>query len=637
MRQNYLYYKAINWNDIEDELDNAVWEKLTSLFWLDTRIHIEEDKEQWESLSNVEQEQLNRLLVLLTNLATYQSMEAGEIIRQSERSQQEIAIINNLQFTEMVNTKAYNRILQVFNDNKNLQEWFDWVDNDEQVLNYLQEIDTIYQSTAATRKRFMSLCVEGLMNIAYLSYPIQLSIEKSFINMGQMLDMVIQNEAVHCYYLNHKVKLLLREMSQKEVSVFREWAVQTVDKLTRIAIQMIIKYYQDERSPEIAINLVKQEANHILASVELEDIYQVDSEKIAIINAKLNRLRQLNLQNSGVKVSNVMIDRMTEEDYDFQEDAMLHKTMNWQIDEDELDEYVWDKATAQFWLDTRVPVSNDLLDWKQLSDIEKRVVKKAVGGLALLDTLQSEEGLYSIKKGARTQKELAVLSDFTFMESIHAKTYGTILISLNTFKDIEELYDWMNNDPRMQFKAQKVNEVYQSGTPMQVKVASVFLEGILYYSNFFIPLWYRGQNKLANLAELIKLVIRDESVHGTYLGYKFRQDFDALSSAEQEAFLDWMYTYLDELLENEFAYTEEVYSEIGLADDIKTFVKYNANKSLQNMGFGIYFEEATANAVNPIVMNGISIETANHDFFSQVGAGYLMGEAEAMTDDDYDF
>lgn len=317
MRQNYLYYKAINWNDIEDELDNAVWEKLTSLFWLDTRIHIEEDKEQWESLSNVEQEQLNRLLVLLTNLATYQSMEAGEIIRQSECSQQEIAIINNLQFTEMVNTKAYNRILQVFNDNKNLQEWFDWVDNDEQVLNYLQEIDTIYQSTAATRKRFMSLCVEGLMNIAYLSYPIQLSIEKSFINMGQMLDMVIQNEAVHCYYLNHKVKLLLREMSQKEVSVFREWAVQTVDKLTRIAIQMIIKYYQDERSPEIAINLVKQEANHILASVELEDIYQVDSEKIAIINAKLNRLRQLNLQNSGAKVSNVMIDRMTEEDYDF--------------------------------------------------------------------------------------------------------------------------------------------------------------------------------------------------------------------------------------------------------------------------------------------------------------------------------
>lgn len=311
--------------------------------------------------------------------------------------------------------------------------------------------------------------------------------------------------------------------------------------------------------------------------------------------------------------------------------------MNWQLIEDELDEYVWDKATAQFWLDTRVPVSNDLLDWRKLSDMEKEVVKKAVGGLALLDTLQSEEGLYALKKNARTLKERAVLGDFTFMESIHAKTYGTILISLNTFKDIEEIYNWMNNDRRMQFKARKINEIYQNGTPMQVKVASVFLEGILYYSNFFIPLWYRGQNKLANLAELIKLVIRDESVHGTYLGYKFRQDFNELAITEQGNFTNWMYSFLEELLDNEFAYTEEVYSEIGLVEDIKTFVKYNANKSLQNMGFDIYFKDASANDVNPIVMNGISIETANHDFFSQVGAGYLMGEAEEMLDDDYMF
>lgn len=316
---------------------------------------------------------------------------------------------------------------------------------------------------------------------------------------------------------------------------------------------------------------------------------------------------------------------------------MLHKTMNWGLVEDEFDEYVWDKATAQFWLDTRVPVSNDLLDWRQLSREEQEVVKKAIGGLALLDTLQSEEGLYAIRQSVRTQKELAVLADFTFMESIHAKTYGTILISLNTFKDITEVYDWMNNDPRMQFKAQKVNEVYQSGTPLQVKVASVFLEGILYYSNFFIPLWYRGSNKLANLAELIKLVIRDESVHGTYLGYKFRQGFDELSEGEQEKFKKWMYNFLNLLMENEIAYTREVYSTIGLVDDVITFVKYNANKALQNMGFDLYYENATATDVNPIVMNGISIETANHDFFSQVGAGYLMGSAEAMTESDYEF
>lgn len=32
-----------------------------------------------------------------------------------------------------------------------------------------------------------------------------------------------------------------------------------------------------------------------------------------------------------------------------------------------------------------------------------------------------------------------------------------------------------------------------------------------------------------------------------------------------------------------------------------------------------------------------SIEIDNHDFFSQVRAGYLMGNAENMSDEDYEF
>ena len=41
----------------------------------------------------------------------------------------------------------------------------------------------------------------------------------------------------------------------------------------------------------------------------------------------------------------------------------------------------------------------------------------------------------------------------------------------------------------------------------------------------------------------------------------------------------------------------------------------------------------TAEDVDPIVMNGISTGTSNHDFFSQVGNGYLLGSVEAMDDE----
>ena len=54
-----------------------------------------------------------------------------------------------------------------------------------------------------------------------------------------------------------------------------------------------------------------------------------------------------------------------------------------------------------------------------------------------------------------------------------------------------------------------------------------------------------------------------------------------------------------------------------------------------NLGQDPLFPD-TASDVNPVVMNGISTSTSNHDFFSQVGNGYLLGSVESMDDSDYE-
>lgn len=314
-----------------------------------------------------------------------------------------------------------------------------------------------------------------------------------------------------------------------------------------------------------------------------------------------------------------------------------YKSIDWNQIEDALDKATWEKLTSQFWLDTRIPVSNDRNDWRMLSETERDVVNKAFVGLTLLDTLQSEEGANVMRGDVRTQHEEAILNNILFMESVHAKSYSTIFISLNTSKEIDKIFEWGNTNETIQYKAKKINEVYQTGTALQKKVASVFLESFLFYSGFYAPLWYLGNNKLENVAEIIKLIIRDESVHGTYLGYKFQLGFNELSESEQNELKDWMYSLLFDLMENEEKFTEEVYAQVGWTKDVITFVHYNANKALQNLGFEAIYPEGTPEKVNPIVMNGISTESSNHDFFSQVGNSYLMGESEAMEDDDYDF
>ena len=130
------------------------------------------------------------------------------------------------------------------------------------------------------------------------------------------------------------------------------------------------------------------------------------------------------------------------------------------------------------------------------------------------------------------------------------------------------------------------------------------------------------------------VVITGNSVHGTYIGYKFQLAFNELSEEEQEELKAWTYDLLYELYENEERYTEELYDEIGWTEEVKTFLCYNANKALMNLGLDPLFPDS-ADDVNPIIMNGISTGTSNHDFFSQVGNGYLLGQVEAMEDSDY--
>lgn len=310
--------------------------------------------------------------------------------------------------------------------------------------------------------------------------------------------------------------------------------------------------------------------------------------------------------------------------------------INWNNIEDMVDKLTFEKLTSQFWLDSRMVPSNDIADWSLLPQQEKDLFNKVFGGLTLLDTLQGEDGNAAIKDDATSQHEIAVLTNIQFMEQVHAKSYSTIFSTLCSPKEINEVFLWTDQNKELQYKAHRIREVYQTGTALQKKAASVLLESFLFYSGFYTPLWYMGNGKMINVAEIIRLIIRDESVHGSFIGYKFRMGMEKLGEKEQEELSDWVYDLLLDLYKNESRYTEDLYDEIGWTDNVKTFLKYNANKALMNLGLEPFFKETMAD-VDPIVMNGLSTTTSNHDFFSQVGNGYLLSDVEVMRDEDYDY
>lgn len=315
---------------------------------------------------------------------------------------------------------------------------------------------------------------------------------------------------------------------------------------------------------------------------------------------------------------------------------MLVSAINWNRLADPFDKEIWDKLTSQNWIDTKVPLSNDVHSWAKMTEEEKETTKKVFVGLTALDTVQALVGAPTLRTWALTDHEEHVLNQIAYMESIHAKSYSSIFSTLCSMREIDEAFDWGIKNDFLNFKAHKIEEAYHSRDPHKIRIASTLLESFLFYSGFFWPLYLSSRRKLTNTADLIKLIIKDESVHGIYIGYKHKKAQSMLVKGEQAFYRQYAEEMLEELFENEVKYTHELYDDLGLAEEVKTFLKYNANKAMENLGYEHPFTAAETR-VMPSVLTALSPGGENHDFFSGVGSSYQVGKREELSEDDFDF
>ena len=313
------------------------------------------------------------------------------------------------------------------------------------------------------------------------------------------------------------------------------------------------------------------------------------------------------------------------------------QAINWNRIQDDKDLEVWNRLVNNFWLPEKVPLSNDIQSWNTLTPEEQTLTMRVFTGLTLLDTIQGTVGAVSLIPDALTPHEEAVYTNIAFMESVHAKSYSSIFSTLCSTKEIDEAFRWSIENPNLQKKAQIVMEYYRGDEPLKRKVASTLLESFLFYSGFYLPMHWSSRAKLTNTADMIRLIIRDEAVHGYYIGYKFQKGLEKVDEATRQDIKDYTFSLLYELYDNEVQYTQDLYDGVGLTEDVKKFLHYNANKALMNLGYEAMFPSSVTD-VNAAILSALSPNAdENHDFFSGSGSSYVIGKAEATEDEDWDF
>jgi len=317
-----------------------------------------------------------------------------------------------------------------------------------------------------------------------------------------------------------------------------------------------------------------------------------------------------------------------------------YKAVNWNTPENDYAGMFWEQNLRQFWVDTEYIPSKDIDIWKTLAPEIQEAYKKALGGLTLLDTLQSHTGMPKLLDHIDGLQNKAVLSFMCMMEAIHAKSYSTIFTTVNSTAEINELFEWVESNKLLQFKAATIDKYYRQLDADNVSdevlfmglAASVLLETFLFYSGFFMPLWLSGQGQMVASADIIKKIVADESIHGVFVGLLAQDVYKKLRDPEKSK--EELVNLLMELYENELKYTDELYTEVGLTADVKEYIRYNANKAMMNLGFEEIFE---AKPVNSIVLNGLNGETTQHDFFSKKSTNYEKSmEMIYLRDEDFE-
>ncbi|WDF83213.1 ribonucleotide-diphosphate reductase subunit beta [Lacticaseibacillus pabuli] len=307
-------------------------------------------------------------------------------------------------------------------------------------------------------------------------------------------------------------------------------------------------------------------------------------------------------------------------------DYLYYKAINWDDIKDNFDKYTWEKLTTNFWLDIRIPVTNDQPAWQQLADTQQQAITRMLAGASMLAVYQSEVGTPAIRHDRRTQQEESVLNTITFMKSVHAKSYTTIFRALIPGNGGAN-FTWADNNTDLQAEIDQLAQTSTNGTALQKKALFILTETGLSFGKYWTTL---QTHSLVNTYQILANILRGSAIFSAYVGYKFHLGFEDLASSDQAELQHWINTQFDQLMQ-----TEKDFLEANLEDATEAInlAYYGANHALTSLGFDASYEVQPS----PLVAQLKKLMIDQDQFLQQMTAANNESDTEEMTDDDYDF
>ena len=257
------------------------------------------------------------------------------------------------------------------------------------------------------------------------------------------------------------------------------------------------------------------------------------------------------------------------------------------------------QAMNNFWIPEEINLTQDIKDYRLLTDEERTAYDKILSFLVFLDSVQTAN-LPNIGEYITANEINLCLTIQAFQEAVHSQSYSYMLDSIcpPTKRD-EILYQW-KYDERLLKRNEFIGEQYNAFLEhrdrehlVRTMIANYILEGIYFYSGFMFFYNLGRTGKMSGSAQEIRYINRDENTHL----WLFRNILLELQKEEPELFspekVEEYRTMLRRGVEEEISWAEYVLGDRieGLTMEmISDYIHYLGNLRATALNFEPLYE-----------------------------------------------
>ena len=253
---------------------------------------------------------------------------------------------------------------------------------------------------------------------------------------------------------------------------------------------------------------------------------------------------------------------------------------------------LWDIMLNNTWFPKEVDMTNDVRDYKNLSEAEKNAYDKALSQLIFMDSLQTNNLIDNINPYITSPEINLILVRQAFEEALHSQSYAVMVDSISTNTD--EIYDMWRRDKKLKNKNDNIAYVYEdlAKNPtdeniLKAMFANQILEGIYFYSGFTFFYTLARSGKMLGSAQMIRFIQRDEITHLLI----FQNMINSTKKERPELFtpslIDEVYDMFKKAVDLEINWGQYITEGqlLGLTDEIiDQYIKYLADQRLNAVG-----------------------------------------------------